>query len=420
MRMKKGLVYILLLFACISCEKSPIPVVPGGDSGEDVAEPGITMALDSLTAGEAHLSMSFNKAVKAGRYSFDFSRSSDNYAGKSYQDYISCTQADTQSFLNLGDSLDVSPGTKLSFIVKSDENDPGTTTLDFELRSDLDTLSSELSFIRPFEYSWDLYGINCLEEDRSRVSYEPSWADYVSDGYFPFEASQEDAFMIGMHVDQLHMPDVTRKSNFLSSLPFDVVAGDDFDVLNCTFLYYNTFVSKPLNAICRSISPKKTGKGVITVSKGPYRFEKPYVIYEPIAFEASTQGGNMSIMLQTVGVSSGTIKVDYSIELALRQTSGGAVMWSGVLYSDSVSLSLKSKGANLYKGVIDFADEERHAKQRIYETGAWEAELTFKFTVHSPFDDSVIIRGCNCVVRYDRYQNFVMYTRGGKIEEVKI
>ena len=400
-----------------------------------IDDPEVLFSLDSLTSSAAYFTVKANSSVEDGFYFIDWKSSSDNVLNSTYYNdvllpddrpllssiseirpiagpKITCRMEDTTFVLYRKDSLKIDRNKRMQFVFPSSESDLGTTYVDMSFMNETDTLYSAISFLRPFEYDW-------ARPAYSVISYRPLWSQYSGTGYFGFELKQDEPYLIGTNVQTLILADIYTPDLFVSDADFIVTAGEELKLEKDTYTRYHTSLKRSIGVTRYQLHPQMPGKGTIRISKGDYTFEKPYEVYEPIVFELIPDNGYMDLKILTAGVSSGTFRCDYSVELNILRSPGNESLWRSQLYSNSFALTLTSSGETVLADIIDFRDIEVFTKRKIYEYSGSKAELSFVFTVYSPYDDSVVIKGYDCILKYNDSQSYQGFSKGNPIEVIR-
>lgn len=414
-----------------ACEKPSLEVTI-------IEDPQVSFSLDSLTSSAAYFTVRTNSSVEDGTYVIDWKSTSDNVLNSSYYNdvllplpddkpalssvseirplvgpTITCRTEDTTFVLYRKDSLQLDRDMRMQFVFPSTESDLGTTYVDMSFANESDTLCSAVSFLRPFEYDW-------ARPAYTVITYKPLWSKYNGTGYFEFELKQDDPYLIGTNVQTFVLADIYTPDLFVSDADFIVTAGDEFKLERDTYNRYHMGLKKSIEVTRYQLHPQMPGKGTIRVSKGDYTFEKPYEVYEPIVLELIPDNGYMDLKILTAGVSSGTFRCDYSVDLNILKSPGNVSLWRSELYSNSFAVTLTGSGETVLADIIDFRDIEVSAKRKIYEYSVGtKAELSFVFTVYSPYDESVVIKGYDCVLKYDNNQSYQGFSKGNPIQVIR-
>lgn len=386
-------IYFLMLLSCVfACERHDVPETV-------VEEPDveITASFDSLSTSRAYYSISVGTDVRAGRYKFVWTASTDNRYEPLRAELLTCICPDTSFAVSCGDSLDIVPGQKLGISSPCSIYQTGTHSFDFALTSFSDTLECEIAFIRPLVYNYDLIGISNSQR-YSLISEE--WANYHGEAYFPFTFPQDSIVRIGRHLKDIIMPDIYKPATYISDYEFKVTADDGLHTktLGSIYRYYDPDIEKRISVEAYSITPQSLGHGVMGIEKGPYQLEsKRYYVYEPLVLEVSVVNNYyISASLLTALMDTGAIGMNYSISMEIIRESDGKILWAGYSSPGSVVLDIKNSGRNLYDKIINFSDEYALCKRKMYEYSADRAVFSILISVNVPYADT-ILKGYNLI-----------------------
>ena len=256
-------IYFLMLLSCVfACERHDVPETV-------VEEPDveITASFDSLSTSRAYYSISVGTDVRAGRYKFVWTASTDNRYEPLRAERLTCICPDTSFAVSCGDSLDIVPGQKLGISSSCSIYQTGTHSFDFELTSASDTLECEIAFIRPLVYNYDLMGISNSQR-YSLISEE--WANYHGEAYFPFTFPQDSIVRIGRHLKDIIMPDIYKPATYISDYEFKVTAEVVCKLVGSIFRYV---VEAPVRTLAAEVEVF-VRKSICACACGGIRFVK--------------------------------------------------------------------------------------------------------------------------------------------------
>ena len=381
--MKRLLMISAALAVALSCDETIEPLSPAPDE----VMPEITASFDSLSTYRAYVTIDVGKDVKANRYCFNWTQSSENKSFLPSADMLTCLYTDTAIALMSGDSLDIVP--QQTFRLSIPCLGPGTWENEFSLTTSEDTLHFSLSYINKPEYNYALEDIYELRR-YSAADWERD-CDHVD--YFPVSFDQDSTFILGTQVTYVAMPDVYKPANYISDYEFSITAGDGIECKfeNSSFGYTHPVTEEYIKVDNYGLKPIHSGPGTLIIKKGPYEYTKDYYVYDPIYLEGIiTDNYYISFSLLTAGIKSGVIGLSYVTKMKLIRNSDDKVLWEQNTFPTTLSINIKNEWINYYDKIINFSDEYDLLQRKMYELSADRAEMEFVFTAQVPHEYALL------------------------------